>query len=457
MRKSMVVILVMACLVFMASSYGFAQTTNGVTGIADTTKEGSLLIWPLIDTHDPYDTYIMIANSGPVAGKYSIKDKEVNIKCYWEVKGDPGDPLSTCYLSDFVISLSTYASVIFKASNGEGLDGRGIASGIGYDQTGTLKCFAIDGNDTAQISWNHLSGYAIIKDGEDVSTTALQYPAWRFAANLVFTKTGLFVDSYSVGKIATDPDNATSNYGELRLAGCNQLRANDLCPAGMKPFTIKAGKTMCVMAVNQQCNKPACLSNANSRKAVYDACAQYLIFDFLAEPSSPTADDGWALNYLSLTPCKEDLRNGATYDFLTRLQFSIWNENEVKFTGTYDCSNCDYGRSLSSIATSGGISFFKAANLHTAAGRFRVQALANQYGPCSTVKISDDLTLKSEATPLVGVMTTTLIYPGDLASVDQVATNPTLGPPAFATATQEDKSGYYPAWIRWTPPNYYPY
>jgi len=442
MKKSMVVTLVMAVLVFMASSYGFAQ----VTGIADTTKEGSLLIWPLIETHGDNDTYIMIANSGGIHSAPESSDNKTHIKCFWEVKEDRNNNLSTCYLSDFIISLSLYGSVIFKASDGTGLDGRGVTAGIGDNATGVLKCFAIDQSDTAQISWNHLSGYAIIVN-RATDVTALQYPAWRFAANVVL-RSAEFADNYSVGVIATDPDNATRSYNELRLAGCNQVRSDAACPSGTKNFSFGGGKTCCVSVVQQRCNKKSGFC-VGPTKAVYDACPNYLVFDFLAESSSPTAGDGFAVNYLALTPCKEDLRNGATYDFLTRLSYDIWDENEAKYTGTYQCSNCDYERYLGSIATSGGINYFRINRLHTSSGRFRVQGLASQYGPC-TFTDGDGILHQAQATPLLGVMTTRIIG-GSIASDDQVATNPTNGSPAFATSTTTTNPGYRPGWIDWTP------
>jgi len=448
MKKSMVVTIVTVFLVFMAGSYGFAQ----VTGVADTTKEGSLLIWPLIETHGDNDTYIMIANTGGIHSDPTTSDNKTHIKCYWEVKEYRDNTMSTCYLSDFIISLSLYASVIFKASNGESLDGRGITAGIGDDVTGTLKCFAIDEADTAQISWNHLSGYALIVNRQ-TDVTALQYPAWRFAANLVLGATQ-FADNYSVGLLATDPNDPALSYNELRLAGCNQVRKDNLCISGEFPFTFGGGQTCCVRQVKKKCKIPVGAGYCvGPPKAVYDACPNYLIFDFLAESSSPTVADGYAANFLALTPCKENLSNGVTYDYLTRLSYDIWDENEGKHTGVYQCSNCNYDRYLRDISTSAGLNYFKVDKLHTSSGRFRVKGLTSQYGPC-TYKDSEGVTHQAVATPLIGIMTSTIIG-GSIAGVDQVSTNPTNGPPAFATSTNPALDGYEPGYIRWTPAQNY--
>jgi hypothetical protein len=414
MKKSMLMILVMAFLVCMASSYGFAQ----VTGIADTSKEGSLLVWPYVKVSDNNETYILMANND--AG--GAESDGVFIKCYWEVKSDPTTPASNCFVSDFAFFLSRHNPVIFKASDGTGLDGRGVAAGMGYG-TGALKCWAVDPTETKQISWDHLSGSAMILDNNATpinigEKTAFQYNAWRFAANVLYADDNTSADGFQVGKVTDFSD-----------TGFNQLTLSGLSTAG-KPKFIPTGVS-CVEPYDQA----QCKSFTQFWK--YDACPKYLTFDFLGEykaGAQPSLDTGYAKNLLALVPCKEDLRD-AEYDLATTLTYTIWNENEVKYTGSFQCSNCDYEMALANLKNSSNLNMFLSTNLHTASGRFRVEGLKN------TSKCSG-----SVATPLVGIIASQIVRgntSSNLASRDMVATNGTGG----GSQTDDDLAGF----IKWVP------
>jgi len=116
-----------------------------------------------------------------------------------------------------------------------------------------------------------------------------------------------------------------------------------------------------------------------------DACPNYLVGNFIPEGSSlaPGKPD------LTLWPCKQDLRQDRI-PTCTKAKFDIWNENEVKFTGTYQCFKCFLETFLSDIGDSNnntrgkwlsnrgpgyGGAKFKRSTLQTDVARFRVQGV----------------------------------------------------------------------------------
>jgi hypothetical protein len=351
---------------------------------------------------------------------------------------------------------------------------------MGEGLKGALKCWAVDPTDSIQIAWNHLSGYAVIVQPGDPSEpteptvpkkSAWQYSAWRFAANIVSdSDNATFVDGFWVGKSEAGGD----AFNVLKLAGANKVvtalgTAHPACPKGTVPIKMKqdfpvdpvtgaplgddyttytyycvsSAKVFKADGVTRRCpypyeNKTTC----DIVTGVYDACPSYLTFDFLAEPN---ATPGWAYNHVVFLPCKEDLRSDGdatgTFDFPTRLSFSVWNENEVKYTGTQYCAHCDgvngqtYETYLSRLNV-GKLNYFQAGTLHTSSGRFRVDGLAG--GKCPGA-------LK---TPLVGVMATTIVKTttngngnGGMKSIDIVGTTPSIS----AAATGD------PGYIKWDP------
>ncbi len=81
----------------------------------------------------------------------------------------------------------------------------------------------------------------------------------------------------------------------------------------------------------------------------YDACPQYLTFNFftsdLTNLAPPIDVDGagatikFGKTDLTLVPCKQDLRQDRV-PTCTKAKFDIWNENETKYTGAYQCLKC---------------------------------------------------------------------------------------------------------------------
>jgi len=469
MKKSMLMALVMACMTLMAHFTCFAD----VTGRADTSKEGSLLVWPLVQTNGDNETYIIITNS--TAGGHWGSDQEVSIKCYWEVRPAEYDGSGNyCPISDAAFYLSYGSPLIFRASDGTNLNGEGVVPGIGKDMKGMLKCWAIDPTDTNQISWNHLSGYAIIvePEPEDPPPTpvpkesAWKYSAWRFAANVVEDANGtIFADGFWVGKNIAGGD----AFNTIKLWGANKVitsteDAAPVCPSGdpnccpSNTYGIKMGQTFpdppalpvytyyCVQKVNSdKCPHPFSAAACDKPAGAYDACPKYLLFEFLAEPTAGDGD-GHARNYLALAPCKEDLRSEddaeGEFDFHTRLVFSVWNANEVKKTGHYSCAHCNgerkangstYDIYLSDLKV-GGLNYFQEAILGTNSGRFRVEGAKG--GKCKGAK----------ATPLIGIMGSHLINNPD--STDLVGTGGTGAGADVRTPTSINAD---PAWIKWDP------
>jgi len=131
--------------------------------------------------------------------------------------------------------------------------------------------------------------------------------------------------------------------------------------------------------------------NLNGTTA-YDACPSYILFDFLAESDNVSSD-------LTLVPCGQNLKQegGST---VTKATFTIWNENEIKFTGAHQCFHCFLEWSLDNFKipqNTGKIKPFSRARLHTNAARMRVQGLASKLCYGSGVPGEGDL-------PLLGLL-----------------------------------------------------
>lgn len=111
---------------------------------------------------------------------------------------------------------------------------------------------------------------------------------------------------------------------------------------------------------------------------------------------------------LTLVPCKEDLRQDRI-PTCTKAKFDVWNANEVKFTGSYQCLKCWYEGILEGIGlvdkTGLGGGNFSLASLRTYANRLRVQGIASTV--CNNKFLTTDKTDKciggQVTTPFVGL------------------------------------------------------
>jgi hypothetical protein len=140
----------------------------------------------------------------------------------------------------------------------------------------------------------------------------------------------------------------------------------------------------------------------------YDACPQYLISTFIPRNESGTIPAG--ATDLVVTSCNQDLRQDFVNHF-TKLEFTVFNEHEVKATGAYQCIDSWYETALDNVQQSPGN--FSALSVKTPLGRYKVQGVASTQ--CTG----------SETAGLVGVQTTH--FSSDSAGVNLNAAGTTAG------------------------------
>ncbi len=301
---------------------GLCSIASAAQNVTNVSQKGSLLIFPKIDTS-------MIDNTGPfpvyrdtIVMIGNDYYTEQWIKCYW-VNQDQ-------QIQDFMFRLTPNQPVWFRASDGTG------------------------------------SGSA-----DDPSVSA------------GITVPPFFPGDYEVGELkcwAVDP------------SGANQVAFNHLYGNAMIFDTLHAAafeyNAWAFTARGVAQGAPVgtggtlVLSGAN---LAYDACPQYLLFNFFAIGSSIDLDGGGSATFaetdLTLVPCFQDLRQDRV-PTCTKAKFDIWNENETKYTGAYRCIKCWFEGYLDQIAVQkpgkgfGGEKFVY-RNLHTTIGRFRVTGVAS--------------------------------------------------------------------------------
>jgi len=161
----------------------------------------------------------------------------------------------------------------------------------------------------------------------------------------------------------------------------------------------------------------------------YDACPQYLAFNFFSIGSSINyPEEGGNATFvetdLTLVPCIQDLRQDRV-PTCTKAKFDIWNENETKYTGAYRCIKCWFEGYLDQIDVQtpgkgfGGEKFTYKA-LHTTAGRFRAEGVAstvcnNVFKTADTVYApgKDKCTGGQVKSPLLGLISTEIKFFAD--------------------------------------------
>ena len=343
-------------LVALAAVFVLAMLTvaSAKPNVADTTKKGSLLVFPkvevfkgdLVDDHDGsdgrsgVDTFIFIGNDNVVP---------VSIKCYWMDNNQT--------IEDFQFTITPNQPVFFSAATGGG-DGQSLTVPP-FSGVGSLVCFAVEDSGAIQKKFNHLYGNAMIVSPALGGTQAAMYNAYSFA------------NPGSVG-----------NPGQLQLDGVS-----------------------------------------------YDACPQYLVTDFIAatdnETQSILPSPPFYRPDLSLWPCIQDLRQDRT-PTCTKAKFDVWNANEIKFTGAYQCLKCFYEGFLDEIGRKNHVAHFSDGDntqrgpgfgwdkfvrnaLRTDVARFRVQGVASTV--CDNkIRGCPSGPGVTKATPFLGV----LLYAEDL-------------------------------------------
>ncbi|MGE3840172.1 MAG: hypothetical protein AB7I50_01160 [Vicinamibacterales bacterium] len=299
-----------------------AVSASAAPNVTNVTQKGSLLVFSDIRVDDArgnlrntpvtagtvFDTLIRLQNDG---------SSDVDVKCYW-MDGHKNRV-------DFIIPVTKNQAVWFDARTGRGSNqvnpfptgaangftagnrhpfleagghvnvpglqlGTGAPAayaapdgdGYGPYRRGMLACWAIDDGAQNQVKWNHLSGTATLYN----TTSAYEYNAYAF-----FVPTG-----------------------------------TDLAPVGV------AG-------------------TLNLNGLEYDACPLYQIGQFSpniwtqggyagASITPPTPANALAVNFtrLVVTGCNLNLNQDWT-PVWTKLQFDVWNEEEVKFTGAFECAD----------------------------------------------------------------------------------------------------------------------
>jgi hypothetical protein len=294
----------------------------------------------------------------------------VMVKCYWVNQYQE--------IQDFMFLVTITQPVWFRASDGLGsgsYNGDPASNEITVPpffpgDVGELKCWAVNFEGAAQVNFNHLYGTATVLDY--VNATAYQYNSFNFTAR-GFTTIGQEVGT----------------GGDIKLSGANRE---------------------------------------------YDACPQYLIFNFFSfAPLNDVEIDGQGAvvqfnkTDLTLVPCKQDLRQDRV-PTCTKAKFDIWNENETKYTGAYQCFKCWFEGYLDEVGTlqdpnSGkytgfGGEKFTYAGLHTTMGRVRVTGVAstvcnNIFTTKPTVYAPGTDRCKSQvSSPLLGITSTQVFFPG---------------------------------------------
>lgn len=271
-------------------------------------------------------------------------------------------------IEDFEFILTRNQPVWLSARSGSGMMGpKAIEAPPFIGARGELKCWAVDMAGINQISFNHLYGNATIFNY--YSGQAYEYNSWNFIARGVAL--GLPV----------------GNPGEILLTG---------------------------------------------QPGAYDACPQFLATDFVAKGGVFPMDGWWGDGRvlfgletdLTLVPCKQDLRQDR-FATVTKAKYDIWNEDEVKYTGAYQCFKCFFEGVLSDTQKLGfGEEKFTADALHSSKGRLRIQGIKSAV--CDG-KFTDPIhgnAIVSVDSPLLGVSAKTFVtYNNDLTTYFQGGSN----------------------------------
>jgi hypothetical protein len=344
--------------------FGMVSMASAAQNVANTTQKGSLLIFPKIVVNDAFiDGVGATPRLGGQLGQQepgyldtwiTIGNdyfQEVWVKCYWVDEAQN--------VEDFMFRLTPNQPIEFSAAMGTNYGMPEVTVPPFGANKGELKCWAVNAAGDQQISWNHLYGNAlIVSEGVGANYGYVMYNAWSFTARGV-----------TLG-------NAVGTGGDMKLSG------------------LTGG---------------------------YDACPLYLVTNFYPAYPGTTQESIDTITYeftytnpdLTLVPCQQDLRQDRI-PTCTKAKFDIWNANETKYTGAYQCLKCWYEGYLGLIskATGGfGGEKFTYPALKTDIARFRVQSANNAacrsfFPECNAAN--------SVLTPFLGL----LLYAYDFVNVD---------------------------------------
>jgi hypothetical protein len=144
--------------------------------------------------------------------------------------------------------------------------------------------------------------------------------------------------------------------------------------------------------------QPPCVptpGEINLNGVEYDQCPQFLIGQFTPEGVPPLAQPADAPvilgNRLAVVGCTINLKQDWIPVF-TKLRFDVWNEDEVRFSGAFECADGWHETEFTSppIVRSGGwidagAQNFTFAALQTYAARYRVEGVKSTQCPLDNV------------------------------------------------------------------------
>jgi hypothetical protein len=206
---------------------------------------------------------------------------------------------------------------------------------------GELKCWAVDHGGLQQVRWNHLSGTAEVFD--PAGPVSWQYSAWAFRC--LQTSNGGNQNGIACGPA-----------GELKMDGIN-----------------------------------------------YDYCPQKLIGQFSGRGTVLQNGQAVERNTVAIASCNQDFRQDRDLYF-TKLKFNVWNGDETKYTGAYQCMDGLFEGALTGIQQSA--THFEYADLQTEAARFKVTGIASSVCLVDTLTPINGHQVVEADSGLVGVIYT---------------------------------------------------
>jgi hypothetical protein len=202
------------------------------------------------------------------------------------------------------------------------------ADGLGAYRKGLLVCFAVDAGESSQVKWNHLSGTATLYNAGS--------GAYEYNAYAVYAPLGLDLEPIGNG--------GTIDLNGITYDACPLYQIGQFSPQG-QDFGGRRGR-----------GEPIAVT---ATRLVIAGCTLYLNQDY--------------------TPV------------WTKLFFDVWNSDEIKFTGAFECSDSWHETEFDSPPSSnaGGpidsaAQNFQFGTLQTYAARYRVQGIKSSQCPQSS-------------------------------------------------------------------------
>lgn len=340
--------------ILFAAITGLLGSTSllAVTGNSNPGQQGSLLVFPRIAVQDGYDTVVRITNNSQNA---------VRVKCFWVEQGTENvqtqSPLypDHKHYKDFAFDLTRKQSVWFDAATGYG--SVNVSSFPDYGYNGELKCWAVDATESQNLKHNFLSGTAeVIYTGGDVASVTEGYSdTHKYNANAFYLTRTQAADGFlDLNWSSTAVQSGTAEYDS-----CGKYIVQSFSPSGAY---LQLGR-----------NQVAYHSNILS----WSGCTQDLVYDAGAGVEPGKAE--W-IDY--------------------RVQFEVFNADEVKKTGAFELGDSVWEVALENVDRNAD--YFTRFGLGTDNGYFRAWDL--------------------NGNPLVGVLTTKLAVNGGTYATHAVNT-----------------------------------